>query len=138
MRLYHGSINSVRMPNVVRGRVNTVFGKGFYTTTSYEQAVRWSRIKRDRIGARRAVVSVYEFDERLLHSPLFKVLSFNGATKEWLDFEVQNRRTRIQHPYDIVIGPVADDNLYATILMYETHSLSPNAAIYQLRTCCPC
>lgn len=37
MRLYHGSTVEVRKPAISRGRPNTVFGKGFYATISYEQ-----------------------------------------------------------------------------------------------------
>ena len=36
--------------------------------------------------------------------------------------------------YDIVLGPVANDNLYATISMYENGQLSVEAAIVQLNT----
>jgi hypothetical protein len=38
------------------------------------------------------------------------------------------------HNYDIVLGPVANDNLYATISMYENGQLSVEAAIVQLNT----
>lgn len=134
MKLYHGSTMVVRTPNIMRGRLNTDFGKGFYTTTNFEQAARWARIKRDRAGKGNAVVSVYEFDERLLDSPDFNTLHYNGATAEWLDFVVNNRRKSSPHSYDMVMGPVANDSLYATIVMYEKGDLSVEAAIVQLRT----
>ena len=38
MKLYHGSTVAVRRPNIHKGRKATDFGKGFYTTTSFEQA----------------------------------------------------------------------------------------------------
>lgn len=41
---------AVRKPIVSRGRGKTDFGKGFYTTTSREQAEKWAQIKRDRMG----------------------------------------------------------------------------------------
>ena len=41
MLLYHGSVMTVRKPAVARGRLKTDFGKGFYTTTSREQAEKW-------------------------------------------------------------------------------------------------
>ena len=134
MRLYHGSTMAVRTPNITRGRGNTDFGKGFYTTTNYEQAARWARIKRDRQESDKAVVTVYEFDETLLNSPDFNVMHYHGATKNWLDFVVNNRRNSVPQSYDIVMGPVANDSLYATITMYEKGNLSAEAAIIQLRT----
>ncbi len=63
MKLYHGSSVVVRKPLIARGRKTTDFGKGFYTTTDFEQAARWARIKRERLGHGKAVVSVYDFDE---------------------------------------------------------------------------
>ena len=38
MKLYHGSSVVVRKPLIERGRKTTDFGKGFYTTTDFEQA----------------------------------------------------------------------------------------------------
>lgn len=134
MRLYHGSIMAVRTPNVARGRRNTDFGKGFYTTTNYEQAARWACIKRDRRGMGKAVVTVYEFDEHLLDTADFNVMHYYGATESWLNFIVNNRRNMLTHNYDMVMGPVANDSLYATITMYEKGDLSVEAAIVQLRT----
>lgn len=66
IRLYHGSTVAVRKPSLRPGRPNADFGKGFYTTSVMEQAVRWAHIRQEREYATRAVVSVYEFDESLL------------------------------------------------------------------------
>lgn len=38
MRLFHGSTVTVKRPNIQKGRKATDFGKGFYTTTNFEQA----------------------------------------------------------------------------------------------------
>lgn len=134
MRLYHGSTMAVRKPNILRGRRNTDFGKGFYCTTNYEQAARWARIKRDRQGTSKAVVTVYELDDNLLDASDFNIMRYHGATENWLDFVISNRRSSSPHTYDMVMGPVANDSLYATITMYEKGDLSAEAAIIQLRT----
>ena len=134
MKLYHGSIVSVKNPNIRQGRPNTDYGKGFYTTVDFDQAARWARIRRDRAGSGNAVVSVYEVDDDLLQKKDFRIMEYNGATKEWLDFVVANRRFAPLHPYDIVLGPVANDNLYATISLYENGELSAEAAVVQLKT----
>ena len=134
MKLYHGSIVSVKNPNLRQGRSNTDYGKGFYTTVDFDQAARWARIRRDRAGDGNAVVSVYEVDDDLLQKEDFCIMEYNGATKEWLDFVVANRRYAPLHDYDIVLGPVANDNLYATISLYENGELSAEAAVVQLKT----
>ena len=136
MRLYHGSIMTVHKPTVTRGRTKTDFGKGFYTTTSPEQAEKWAKIKKNREGKKedvRAVVSVYEIDDSILSSSQYKTMHFDGATAEWLDFVVANRRG-VSHDFDMIMGPVANDNLYATISLYENGTLNANAAIEQLKT----
>lgn len=135
MLLYHGSTMAVRKPIISRGRPKTDFGKGFYTTTSREQAEKWANIKKYREGDHaKGIVSVFEFDESLLNDETFKTRHFNGADTEWLDFVVGNRRGIINHDYDMIMGPVANDKLYATILLYENGILDANAAIEQLKT----
>lgn len=134
MKLYHGAIVSVKNPNLRQGRSNTDYGKGFYTTVDFEQAARWARIRRDRAGGGNAVVSVYEVDDDLLQKKGLRIMEYNGATKEWLDFVVANRHHAPLHDYDIVLGPVANDNLYATISLYENGELSAEAAVVQLKT----
>ena len=104
MKLYHGSIVTVKKPILRQGRPNTDYGKGFYTTVDFDQAARWARIRRDRAGEGYAVVSVYEVDDNLLNNGALNIMEYNGATKEWLDFVVSNRRFAPLHEYDIVLG----------------------------------
>ena len=135
MLLYHGSTMAVRKPIVSRGRGKTDFGKGFYTTTSREQAEKWAQIKRDRMGnGAHAIVSVFELDDAVLNNPAYHTRHFDGATAEWLDFVVGNRRGEVHHNFDLIMGPVANDKLYATITLYENGILDANAAIEQLNT----
>ncbi|MBR1447428.1 MAG: DUF3990 domain-containing protein [Prevotella sp.] len=132
MRLYHGSTVTVRKPSLRPGRPNADFGKGFYTTSSYEQAVRWAHIKQEREEAERAVVSVYEFDETLLDSAELNVRRFTGADEPWLYFVTDCRKSR-GHDYDLVQGPVANDKVFTTVNLFESGVLSAEAAILQLK-----
>ena len=135
MLLYHGSTMAVRKPIVSRGRGKTDFGKGFYTTTSREQAEKWAQIKREIMGDEaHAIVSVFELDDAVLNNPAYHTRHFDGATAEWLDFVVGNRRGEVHHNFDLIMGPVANDKLYATITLYENGILDANAAIEQLNT----
>ena len=133
MKLYHGSTVEVKNPSISRGRANTDFGKGFYATTSFEQAERWARIRQTRDNTPKAIVSVYEFDENMLNNPDFKIRRFNGVDADWLHFIVGCRKQKLTHDFDIVMGPVANDRLYFTINMYENGELTEEAAILQLK-----
>lgn len=132
MKLYHGSIVVVRKPSLRPCRPNADFGKGFYTTSNYEQAVRWAHIKQEREEASRAVVSVYEFDETLLDNPDLSVRKFIGADEPWLYFVADCRKSR-PHQFDLVQGPVANDRVFTTVNLFESGVLSAEAAILQLK-----
>lgn len=132
IRLYHGSTVKVKKPSLRPGRSNADFGKGFYTTTNFEQAVRWAHIKQEREDALRAVVSVYEFDETLLDSEELNIRRFNGADEPWLYFVTDCRKSR-KHDYDLVQGPVANDKVILTVNLFESGVLSAEAALLQLK-----
>lgn len=133
MRLYHGSVVAVRKPSVVKGRKNVDFGRGFYTTTNYDQAREWAELKRRRISGTRAVVSIYEVSDDILDG-MYPVRTFIGPTHEWLDFVVRNRRGEWNKSTDMTMGPVANDQLYLTIRLYEQGTISAEAAIDMLKT----
>ena len=133
MKLYHGSTVAVRKPSVNRGRPTVDFGQGFYTTTSYEQAKKWAELKRKRTSAPHAVVAEYEVADDILQGR-YTTLFFSGPTQEWLDFVVSNRKGNGTAAYDLTMGPVANDQLYATIRLYEQGVVTASAAIEMLRT----
>lgn len=133
MKLYHGSTVAVKRPNISRGRGTTDFGKGFYTTTNFEQAQKWAILKKKREGSEKAVVSSFEVPDEIFEMG-YKVLHFSGANKEWLEFVVDNRRGQRTERYDLVMGPVANDQLYATIRLYEQGVITVEAAIEMLKT----
>ena len=43
MKIYHGSIEKVANPEIRESNRTLDYGRGFYTTTSYEQAESWVR-----------------------------------------------------------------------------------------------
>lgn len=133
MKLYHGSTVAVRKPSVNRGRPTVDFGQGFYTTTSYEQAKKWAELKRKRTSAPHAVVTEYEVANDILQGR-YTTLFFSGPTQEWLDFVVSNRKGNGTAAYDLTMSPVANDQLYATIRLYEQGVVTASAAIEMLRT----
>ena len=90
-------------------------------------------MKRKRSGVSRAVVSVYEAPDDLLNGR-YVTLNFTGPTKDWLDFVVNNRKGQGDGHYDLTMGPVANDQLYATIRLYEQGVVTAAAAIDMLKT----
>ncbi len=82
---------------------------------------------------RKAIVSVYEVPDDILNRE-FSVYRFYGPTKEWLEFVVNNRRGRGRAQYDLIMGPVANDQLYVTIRLYEQGVVSADAAIEMLKS----
>ena len=133
MKVYHGSLNVVKKPNVARGRLGTDFGKGFYTTTNFEQARRWAINKQKRAGRKnKAIVNTYEVDDNILDNEKYIVRKFYSPNREWLSFVVSSRNS-ITHDYNIVFGPVANDKIYLTINMYESEILTAEETIARLK-----
>ena len=107
MTVYHGGYQAVEKPEIRIGRNTKDFGNGFYCTIIKEQAERWAR----RYSAK--VVSIYDvrFQEGL------SIKEFQNMTEEWLDFIVACRSGK-DHTYDIVIGAMADDQIYNYVSDY--------------------
>ena len=101
MTVYHGGYEPVSDPEIRIGRNTKDFGAGFYCTIIKEQAERWARRSNSKI------VSIYDVR---LNSDL-KIKDFREMSEEWLDFIVDCRSGKA-HDYDIVIGAMADDQIY--------------------------
>jgi hypothetical protein len=134
MILFHGSTQVVKQPNLKYCRKNTDFGKGFYTTTSKEQAEQWCSILQKRNKNSSKIVSTFEFDDQLLKDNSFIVRDFNGVSEKWLDFIYANRNGYKTEFFDIVLGPVANDSLYATLQIFEQGIITKEQAIERLKT----
>jgi hypothetical protein len=134
MKVFHGSTDIVEHPLILDTQRLLDFGKGFYTTTSAEQAEKWAILKRNRIGdGSKSFVTVYEIPEGVLENNAYKVKVFHDANEDWLDFVVHNRRDNKIHTFDIVKGAVANDTLYKTLTLYETGILTKQETIVRLK-----
>ena len=134
MILYHGSIDIVAKPEIRKGEVFLDFGIGFYTTTSYEQAERWAKIKMRRNNILLGYVSVYEFDSARAEKEL-SIEKFEKADESWLEFVVNNRKgISVKYNKDMHIGPVADDNIYQSIRLFETGAYDAEYTVKKLKT----
>lgn len=107
MLVYHGSYTEVKQPEIIKGRNTKDFGTGFYCTVIKEQAERWAR------RYNTPVVNMYSL---LIGSDL-DILEFKEMTDEWLNFIIDCRSGK-SHTHDIVIGVMADDQIYNFISDY--------------------
>ena len=102
IEVYHGSNVEVPQPRILQNGFYKDFGYGFYCTKLYNQARRWAMTRKGN-----TVVNRYSY----VPTPELKTLFFPEMTEEWLDFIVDCRRG-IEHEYDIVEGPMADDQIW--------------------------
>ena len=100
--IFHGSNVLVEKPQIIVSGFYKDFGYGFYCTSIEKQARKWALTKKGE-----SIVSVFSYQE----DNALKINSFPKMTDEWLDFVVDCRRG-IKHEYDIVEGPMADDQIW--------------------------
>ena len=109
------------------------FGKGFYTTSDMEQAARWAWRTVKRRGESNAFVTVYEVNEDELKN--IRLLSFDSPNVEWLNLVVKNRKGEyIAENWDIISGPVADDQTAQVIDLYLEGAYDEEEAIRRFLT----
>lgn len=131
MKLYHGSNVEVPTPELLPSVRALDFGRGFYLTSDFDQAARWARTAVLRRGEGSAVVSVYEFDEVAASS--LTILRFDSPDSGWLKYVTRNRtRPSDDLDFDIVIGPVANDNTMPVLNLYFKGAYSEEEALRRL------
>lgn len=107
MIVYHGGYTEIRHPKIIVGRNTKDFGTGFYCTLIKEQAERWAK--------RYDTPMLNSYTVRINES--LNILEFRDMTEEWLDFIVRCRHGE-PHSYDIVIGAMANDQIYNYVSDY--------------------
>ena len=117
MFLYHGSNVEVKEPKIIKSKRLLDFGTAFYLTSDFEQAKKWAI----RTTARREVgvptISVFSINENEIEK--LHALTFDRADKEWLRYISLNRTEKSAgDSYDLVVGPVANDQAIRTVNNY--------------------
>ena len=134
MILYHGSNQPIDNIDLSQGKKFKDFGQGFYTTHLKEQAFYWSKRIADRFGGV-STVTEFEFDLDATIAAGLNVKVFDTPDKEWALFVMANRRQdgdEFHHNYDIVIGPVANDNMARLFGLYEMGIIDLDAVVARL------
>ena len=128
MKLYHTSTVPVTNPDVLHSRPFLDFGKGFYLTSIYEQAVSYGQrfIRRNK----ESWVMSYDFIADL---ECWKVLEFNTYDKKWLDFISKCRSGNDDTDFDLIIGGIANDKVVLTLDRYFSGELTETQALGLLK-----
>jgi hypothetical protein len=129
MILYHGSNVDIQSISLTACRPFKDFGKGLYLTDIPEQATRMAN-RVSRIYGGTPIVNVYEINDDVFTDENLNIKDFGQETsEEWARFVMNNRNKmytdylnplcNLDAKYDIVIGPVADDNMAMLFRQYE-------------------
>ncbi|MCC8162889.1 MAG: DUF3990 domain-containing protein [Lachnospiraceae bacterium] len=129
MILYHGSNVEIEKIDLNMCRPYKDFGRGFYLTTIEAQA-RKMALRTARIYGGKPVFSVFEYEQ----SANARIRRFERPGEEWARFVMNNRDryfTDFQSElcnhdckYDIVIGPVANDDMAMLFRQFSAGNIS--------------
>jgi len=115
MKVYHGTTEIITNPDIFHSKKYLDFGSGFYVTTFKQQAEKWA-LRKSLRKEKTAIVNIYEMQENVSG---LQVLSFEEENEKWLDFVCACRRgEEVNRSYDIIIGNVANDDVFKTVDMY--------------------
>lgn len=129
--LYHGSYSEIPVIDLQKCSKGLDFGRGFYVTSSFQQALKYipssvkknikRRILPDVFEIETAQVSIYKLhltDDLILHY-------FEEANLEWLHYVASNRNSTLFEEFrksldsvDIVGGKIANDNIAMVLNSY--------------------
>ena len=114
MKLYHGSNVVIEEVDFTKSKPGKDFGVGFYLSADEQQAQEMAEKKALLMGGE-PMITCFEFDEdAALSDPDIAYLRFKNYCLEWGQFVKKNRDNKGReslHAYDIVYGPIANDNI---------------------------
>ncbi|MDO4796602.1 MAG: DUF3990 domain-containing protein [Coriobacteriales bacterium] len=131
LELYHGSYTKVPNPDLGKCARFKDFGRGFYLTTSLEQARSFSKLSARKAVDRRVPDAdshkafVSRFVVEGTDFKQLRVLEFEDADTAWLRCVVAHRRRRsfpelVEQlaPFDVIVGKIANDQTNITLALY--------------------
>lgn len=112
MKLYHGTNEVFTTIDLSKSKPNKDFGRGFYLSPDYEQALSMAKIKLEQQKKGTPIVMEFEIDETEMNG--MRILHFADYSEPWAKFVIANRSNATSkpiHDYDIVVGPIANDRV---------------------------
>lgn len=134
MILYHGTNQAFDKIDLKKSRPNKDFGRGFYLSADYKQALRMAQVKVDQFETGSPTVLTYEISDEKLKT--LNIRRFENYSEEWARFILMNRNNPVDvpaHDYDIVIGPIANDRVGLQLWRYENHSIDLQTLVRNLQ-----
>ncbi len=141
MRLFHGSNIEIDKIDLSKCRPNKDFGCGFYLTTIKSQAEKMARRVARIYGGTPCVIE-FEFNEAAIIDLDLNVRCFTKPSKEWALFVINNRKRgkaltinddcNIDCRYDLVIGPIANDDLALLFRQFDYGLIEVNTLVKEM------
>lgn len=142
MILYHGSNIIINEIDLSKCRPYKDFGQGFYCTEIKEQAELMAK-RVARIYGGNPYVNAFELDGSIYKSNKLNIKKFESPTGEWAIFVLNNRDRKFQdkgsiesnqdNKYDLVVGPVADDDLALLFRTFTRGLIDIDTLIKEMR-----
>jgi hypothetical protein len=141
MRLYHGTNIGFDDIELAKCRPYKDFGRGIYLTSLESQAQEWARRVVERTENGKPTVLVFEYYD--IMAKRLNMLVFSRPDSRWAHFVMNNRDRRWRDSadplanhdakYDIVEGPVANDDIATTFSLFTRGILDDEQLIRQLQ-----
>ncbi len=142
MKLYHGSNMEIIDINFEKCRPYKDFGQGFYLTAIKEQAAKMA-IRVARIYGGSPCIIEYDFNDAALTKTDIKSRVFEKPGKEWALFVMNNRNREFKNitnlecnhdkKYDLVVGPIADDDLALLFRQFSNKMITIDILIKEMQ-----
>ena len=142
MILYHGSNMEIENINLGKCKPYKDFGCGFYTSPVREQALAMAKRTVRIFREGKPCITEFYCEDFLLNNHELNIKQFKEPDNEWAKFVINNRNKKFVEiqsndcntdcKYDIVVGPVANDDITALIDVYLSGILSDEALAREL------
>ena len=96
MKLYHGTNMDFDRIDLLKSKPNKDFGRGFYLSADYEQALNMAQVKVEQLEIGSPIVQSYLVEDEVLND--LSVLRFDGYSEEWAKFILLNRNNLTEKP----------------------------------------
>lgn len=134
MILFHGSNTDIKSINLAMCRPYKDFGRGFYLTEIKDQALKMAK-RVAKIYGGQPIVNIYEISDDFIEDMTLNIRRFTDTpSEEWARFVMNNRsrsftnfsslECNLDNKYDIVIGPVADDDMAMLFRQYQNELIT--------------
>jgi len=134
MILFHGSNTDIKSINLAMCRPYKDFGRGFYLTEIKDQALKMAK-RVAKIYGGQPIVNIYEISDDFIENMTLNIRRFaDTPSEEWARFVMNNRsrsftkfsslECNLDNKYDIVIGPVADDDMAMLFRQYQNELIT--------------